>query len=50
VDDSDPTAIALVQAIKTGDTAALGQLLQGHPGLVSEQVHSTRTPLHVATD
>jgi ankyrin repeat protein len=50
MDDSDPTAIALVQAIKTGDTATLSRLLQEHPGLASEQVHGTRTPLHVATD
>jgi ankyrin repeat protein len=50
MDDSDPTAIALVQAIRKGDTASLSQLLQQHPGLVSEQVHSTRTPLHVAAD
>jgi ankyrin repeat protein len=50
MDDSDPIAIALVQAIRTGDTETLRQLLQDHPGLVSEQVHDTRTPLHVAAD
>jgi uncharacterized protein len=50
MDDSDPAAIALVQAIRTGDTAALSQLLQEHPGLVAEQVRGTRTPLHVAAD
>ena len=50
MDDSDRTAIALVQTIRTGDTAALSQLLQEHPGLAAEQVHGTRTPLHVAAD
>jgi len=50
MDDSDPAAIALVQAIRTGDTAALSRLLQQRPGLVAEHVHGTRTPLHVAAD
>ncbi len=50
MDDSDPTAVALVQAIRSGDTATLSRLLQEHPGLAAEQVHGTRTPLHVATD
>ena len=48
--DSDPSAIALVQAIRDGDTATLSRLLQEHPGIASEQVQGTRTPLHVATD
>ncbi len=50
MDDSDPVAVALVQAIRTGDTATLRRLLQDHPGLAREQVHDTRTPLHVAAD
>jgi ankyrin repeat protein len=50
MDDSDPTALALVQAVRSGDTATLGDLLRKNPGLASEQVHGTRTPLHVATD
>lgn len=28
----------------------LASLLSQHPGLVSEQIHGTRTPLHVAAD
>jgi len=43
-------AIAAVHAIRMGDTAALAILLAEHPGLVSEQIHGTRTPLHVAAD
>jgi ankyrin repeat protein len=50
VDSQDPVAIAAVHAIRTGDTAALAGLLSQHPGLVSERIHGTRTPLHVATD
>jgi uncharacterized protein len=50
VDSQDPVAIAAVQAIRAGDTASLASLLSQHPGLVSEQIHGTRTPLHVAAD
>jgi uncharacterized protein len=50
MDDHDPVAAALVQAIRTGDTAVLSGLLREHPGLASEQVHGTRTPLLVVTD
>jgi uncharacterized protein len=50
VDSNDPVARAAVQAIRTGDTTALASLLSQHPGLVSEQIHETRTPLHVVTD
>jgi hypothetical protein len=50
VDSQDPVAIAAVRAIRTGDTASLASLLSQHPGLVSEQIHGTRTPLHVAAD
>ena len=50
MDDHDPIAVALVQAIRNGDTAVLSGLLREHPGLASEQVHDTRTPLHVVTD
>src|ERR1019366_2151757 len=48
VDSQDPVAIAAVHAIHTGDTASLASLLSQHPGLASEQIHDTRTPLHVA--
>ena len=34
----------------TGDTDSLAALLGQHPGLASEQIHGTRTPLHVAAD
>jgi uncharacterized protein len=39
-----------VQAIRTGDTTALADLLSRHPGLACEQIHGPRTPLHVAAD
>jgi uncharacterized protein len=53
MDSSDPVAVELVQAIRTGDTGTLGRLLAGHPGLASETMHDGRgwtTPLLVATD
>jgi ankyrin repeat protein len=50
VDSQDPVAIAAVHAIRTGDTTSLASLLSQHPGLASEQIHGTRTPLHVAAD
>jgi ankyrin repeat protein len=50
MDSQDPVAIATVHAIRTGDTASLSRLLSQHPGLASEQIHGTRTPLHVAAD
>ena|ERR1700761_297174 len=50
MDSRDPVAVAAVRAIRTGDTASLASLLSQHPGLASEQVHDTRTPLLVATD
>ena len=50
MDSQDPVAIAAVHAIRTGDTTSLASLLSQHPGLVSEQIHGTRTPLHVAAD
>jgi ankyrin repeat protein len=50
VDDQDPVAVEAVHAIRTGDTASLGNLLSQHPGLACEQIHGTRTPLHVAAD
>jgi len=42
--------MAAVHAIRTGDTAALASLLSQNPGLVSEEIHGTRLPLHVVTD
>jgi ankyrin repeat protein len=50
VDDQDPVAIAAVHAIRTGDTTSLASLLGQHPGLAREQIHGTRTALHVAAD
>jgi ankyrin repeat protein len=46
-------AEALFAAIRSGDLTALTQLLADHPGVESAPLggrHSTRTPLHVATD
>lgn len=50
MDTQDPVAIATVRAIRTGDTESLASLLSQHPGLVSEQIHDTRTPLYVVAD
>ena len=50
MDSQDPVAMATVQAIRSGDTTALATLLSQHPGLASEQIHGTRTPLHVVAD
>jgi uncharacterized protein len=50
VDSQDPVAVAAVHAIRTGDAASLAGLLSQHPGLVSEQIHGTRTPLLVVAD
>jgi hypothetical protein len=50
VDSQDPVAVAAVHAIRTGDTRSLASLLSQHPGLATEQIHGTRTPLHVAAD
>ena len=50
MDSQDPVAVAAVRAIRSGDTVSLVSLLSQHPGLVSEQIHGTRTPLHVAAD
>jgi ankyrin repeat protein len=49
----DPVAVALIQAIRTGDVGALSELLAAHPGLASSRLvgnRGSRTPLHVATD
>jgi len=50
----DPVAVALIQAIRTGDIDALEHLLRQHPGLASARIQdskgSSRTPLHVAAD
>ena len=50
MDDQDPVAVEAVHAIRAGDTNALRNLLSQHPGLACEQIHGTRTPLHVAAD
>jgi ankyrin repeat protein len=50
VDNSDPLAVAAVNAIRAGDTAALASLLAQDASLASEQIHGSRTPLLVATD
>jgi uncharacterized protein len=50
MDSQDPAALAAVHAIRTGDTTSLAALLAEHPGLAAEQIHGTRTPLHVVAD
>jgi hypothetical protein len=50
VDDQDAVARAAVQAIRTGDTAALSARLSENPGLANAQIHGSRTPLLVVTD
>jgi hypothetical protein len=49
----DPTAVALIGAIRTGDVDSLGTLLAGDPSLASVRLEGrqgSRTPLHVVTD
>ncbi len=53
LDEDDPVAVALVQAVRGGDLAALERLLSGSPDLASARIGrpgKTRTPLHVTTD
>ena len=50
MDSQDPAASAAVDAIRTGDTAALASLLGEHPGLANARIHGSRTPLLVVTD
>lgn len=50
MDSQAPVAVAAVHAIRTGDTTSLASLLSQYPGLASEQIHDTRTPLLVVTD
>jgi uncharacterized protein len=50
----DPLAIAVTEAIRAGDLAALGRLLEAHPDLARARIvdgkgHG-RTLLHIATD
>ncbi|GAB3747112.1 hypothetical protein [Microlunatus parietis] len=41
----------LVDAIRTGDVAAVEQVIREHPALVSARLDGAgRTPLHTATD
>jgi ankyrin repeat protein len=49
----DPLALAVAEAIRTGNVAALGRLLEEHPGLASARLGDegvSRALLHVATD
>ncbi len=50
----DDRAVALVQAIRTGDADRLGRLLGEHEGLsrawIRDRKGGSRSPLHVATD
>jgi ankyrin repeat protein len=56
IDPEDPLAIAVVEAIHTGDLAALERLLDENPGLAAARLGDddaggmSRTLLHVATD
>lgn len=53
LDENDPVAVALVQAVRGGDLAALERLLAETPSLASARIGrpgKTRTPLHVASD
>jgi ankyrin repeat protein len=50
---TDPLAVALAEAIRTGDVVALGRLLDEHPGLATTRLGdeaNSRALLHVATD
>ena len=53
LDSGDALAVAVVQAIRTGDAATLGRLLDEHPELAAARLGgeaSSRTLLHIATD
>jgi hypothetical protein len=56
IDPQDPLAVAVVEAIHTGDTDGLQRLLEEHPGLATARIGDdrpggmTRSLLHVATD
>ena len=56
IDPDEPLAVAVVEAIQTGDQERLGRLLAEHPGLATARLGDdgpggmTRTLLHVATD
>jgi uncharacterized protein len=51
---NEPVAVALFDAIHTGDLASLQQLLAEHPGLAAARIADDKgassTPLHAATD
>ena len=52
--DSDPDAVALGRAIRSGDVESLDRLLGQRPGLAAAMIRDreggSRTPLHIATD
>src|SRR5690349_13477022 len=54
LDTEDPTAVAAVEAIHSGDVERLSRLLAAHPGLATVGLGTagrmSRTLLHVATD
>jgi uncharacterized protein len=56
IDPADPLAVAVVEAIQTGDQERLARLLATHPGLATARLGDdrlggmTRTLLHAATD
>jgi uncharacterized protein len=56
IDPEDPLAVAVVEAIRTGDLEGLRRLLDTHPGLATARIGddgpggTTRSLLHVATD
>jgi uncharacterized protein len=56
IDPGDPLAVAVLEAIRTGDLAALRRLLDDHPGLATARIGddgpggTTRSLLHVVAD
>ncbi len=50
----DPIAVALTEAIQSGDVESLARLLHEHPGLASARIEGnrggSRTPLHQVAD
>jgi ankyrin repeat protein len=50
----EPLAVALIQAVRSGDVDSLRELLDANPELASARIQDSRgcsrTPLHVATD
>ena len=50
IDTHEPLAVAVIEAIQSGDLEGLRRLLAENPGLAAARIGASRTLLHVATD